>query len=63
MFRDGVLGDVNKNSIHELWPIGRELYDQQIQGHFFPPCDRCLRFDDGDIDWYDGTNSRARYKS
>jgi len=39
--REGVLGDVTKTSIKELWQGARELYEQQAKGVFNDPCKHC----------------------
>lgn len=44
-WREGVVGNLNYDSIDKLWPIMRFIYMQQQKGYYLPPCDRCLRFD------------------
>ncbi len=39
--RQGILGDVNKTSIKELWQGAKEIYRQQVRGIFKDPCKHC----------------------
>lgn len=44
--RESSVGNVERDSIDKLWRIMAYLYHMQQKGYFFPPCDRCTRFED-----------------
>lgn len=47
--RNGVIGNINKDTIYTLWHVIKYIRNWQIKGVFLPPCDTCHKTDEMEL--------------